>query len=364
MRADGVVYYLHSDHLGSTSLVTNQGQGVVAQQGYYPYGASRWNVGTLPTDFTFTGQREDDSTGLMFYRARYYHAVLGRLISADTIVPSPGNPQSLNRYAYALNNPLKYTDPTGHMVRSDVDESGCNTPGSPACIIHQYYAASTDSAWMESRDLLAWLQAYPGYNAETDPYLEGPGKTIVAGVNWRTAVNSGDWGGIVGGGVTLALLGGMGPMGGPMPTELGPLGDGIPASSLAKDRLGDPDCVGCGYVAPSVQRLDPNAIGSWGARQVGEQLPVEVGQFPVAGRQRVYDGRFNGTVDSYVEIKTSTNGVVKLNPDIRRQIAFDANMDSKPMWIFVNARPSSGLLNLLRQNNIPFHQLNVTPGHR
>jgi len=72
----------------------------------------------------------------------------------------------------------------------------------------------------------------------------------VAGVNWRTAVNSGDWGGIVGGGVTLALLGGMGPMGGPMPTELDPLGDGIPASSLAKDRLGDPDCPGCGYSLP------------------------------------------------------------------------------------------------------------------
>jgi hypothetical protein len=37
-------------------------------------------------------------------------------LSADTIVPSPGNPQSLNRYAYTLNNPVKYTDPTGHYV--------------------------------------------------------------------------------------------------------------------------------------------------------------------------------------------------------------------------------------------------------
>jgi len=77
----------------------------------------------------------------------------------------------------------------------------------------------------------------------------------VAGVNWRTAVNSGDWGGIVGGGVTLALLGGMGPMDGPMPTELGPLGDEIPASSLAKDRLGDPDCPGCGYTSPELKKL-------------------------------------------------------------------------------------------------------------
>ncbi|MFP4345125.1 MAG: RHS repeat-associated core domain-containing protein, partial [Anaerolineales bacterium] len=46
--------------------------------------------------------------------ARYYDPALGRFISADTIVPDPANPQSLNRYAYVYNNPLKYTDPSGH----------------------------------------------------------------------------------------------------------------------------------------------------------------------------------------------------------------------------------------------------------
>jgi len=40
--------------------------------------------------------------------------VLGRFLSADTIVPSPGNPQSLNRYAYVYNNPLRFADPSGH----------------------------------------------------------------------------------------------------------------------------------------------------------------------------------------------------------------------------------------------------------
>jgi hypothetical protein len=52
----------------------------------------------------------------MYYRARYYHPALGRFVSADTIVPEPGNPQSLNRYAYVLNNPLRYVDPSGHAV--------------------------------------------------------------------------------------------------------------------------------------------------------------------------------------------------------------------------------------------------------
>ncbi|MEJ5312604.1 MAG: RHS repeat-associated core domain-containing protein [Anaerolineae bacterium] len=117
-----VLYYLHGDHLGSVSLVTcgNTGgcngtpyQGAVSRQMYSPYGTVRWSQGAPPTDIGFTGQRAD-ATGLMFYQARYYSASLGRFLSADSIVPSPANPQSLNRYAYVLNSPLRYTDPTGH----------------------------------------------------------------------------------------------------------------------------------------------------------------------------------------------------------------------------------------------------------
>jgi RHS repeat-associated protein len=56
------------------------------------------------------------STGLLYYGARYYDPALGRFISADTVVPGAGNPQNLNRYAYVRNNPLRYTDPTGHWT--------------------------------------------------------------------------------------------------------------------------------------------------------------------------------------------------------------------------------------------------------
>ncbi len=129
-RRDGVVYYLHGDHLGSTSLVTSQTSEVVSRQLYHPYGTVRAHQGTLPTDFGFTGQRGVPGTGLVFMHARYYHTGLGRFTQADTVVPEAGNPQALNRYSYVIGNPLLYVDPTGHIFglpprpRVSIDISG------------------------------------------------------------------------------------------------------------------------------------------------------------------------------------------------------------------------------------------------
>jgi len=82
---------------------------------YYPYGGTRINTGTVNVPYKYTGKELDASTGLYFYEARYHDPALGRFITADTIVPNPRDPQDLNRYTYAGNNPLLYTDPTGHF---------------------------------------------------------------------------------------------------------------------------------------------------------------------------------------------------------------------------------------------------------
>ena len=87
----------------------------MAEQRYYPYGEERWASGTLPTDRRFTGQRWEQGLGLYDYNARWYHPALGRFVSADTVVPEPGNPQSLNRYSYVYNRPLVLNDPDGHI---------------------------------------------------------------------------------------------------------------------------------------------------------------------------------------------------------------------------------------------------------
>ncbi len=80
----------------------------------------RYNDSDLPTRYTYTGQyTHADQFGLLFYNARYYSPALGRFVSADTIIP-PGV-QGLDRYAYVNNNPLRYTDPSGHWLETAWD---------------------------------------------------------------------------------------------------------------------------------------------------------------------------------------------------------------------------------------------------
>ena len=109
------VYYTHGDHLGSLNVLTNSSGAEVQRLTYLPYGETHTNTGAV--DFhqrRYTGQEQDPETGLYFYQARYYNPALGRFISPDSIVPYPGDPQSLNRYSYVANNPVNRIDPSGH----------------------------------------------------------------------------------------------------------------------------------------------------------------------------------------------------------------------------------------------------------
>ncbi|MHB9033815.1 MAG: RHS repeat-associated core domain-containing protein [Anaerolineae bacterium] len=88
---------------------------------YDPYGATRY--GGAGVAYQYTGQRNESSLDIYYYGARWYDPSIGRFMQADTIVPNPSNPQSLNRYSYVLNNPLKYTDPTGMIEENEQEEA-------------------------------------------------------------------------------------------------------------------------------------------------------------------------------------------------------------------------------------------------
>ncbi|MCI1280933.1 MAG: RHS repeat-associated core domain-containing protein [Nitrospira sp.] len=100
-------------------MITDSAGAKVQSVSYYPYGATRTNnsSGTpaINVPYKYTGKELDSSTNLYYYEARYYDPTLGRFLSSDTIVPNPRDPQDLNRYTYAGNNPFRYTDPTGHL---------------------------------------------------------------------------------------------------------------------------------------------------------------------------------------------------------------------------------------------------------
>ncbi|KAB8144383.1 RHS repeat-associated core domain-containing protein [Chloroflexia bacterium SDU3-3] len=138
------------------SVTTDANGALLHKQEFDPWGNVR--AGDVPeTTLDYTGQRRD-TTGLLYYNARYYDPVSGHFLSADTVVPGnasggmdgvalkpltvsfaepgllsslnseeshadklywggPANPQSLNRYSYVQNNPIIYRDPTGHEPR-------------------------------------------------------------------------------------------------------------------------------------------------------------------------------------------------------------------------------------------------------
>jgi RHS repeat-associated protein len=110
-RVGSTTYWLHTDHNGSIQAETNDGGNEVQRKTYWPYG-SLLDQGTgLPESRGYTAQRQDE-TGLFYLHARYYDPEIGRFISPDPTVPSTAS-VGLNRYAYAANDPVNYTDTNG-----------------------------------------------------------------------------------------------------------------------------------------------------------------------------------------------------------------------------------------------------------
>ena len=110
----GALRFYHTDHLGSSNVITDSTGTLVELAEYTPYGSLSHREGSVNTPQKFTGQRLDTDTGLYFYNARYYDPQLGRFTQADTLVQAPADPQTLNRYSYVSNNPVRFVDPSGY----------------------------------------------------------------------------------------------------------------------------------------------------------------------------------------------------------------------------------------------------------
>jgi len=122
MRENGVLTWLLSDHLGSTSVTANASGNMLSSLRYSAFGELRAATGVTGTDYRYTGQRSEAEIGLYYYVARSYDPALGRFVSADTMIPDPYNPKDWDRYSYVRNNPVNLNDPTGHDVDCGIGE--------------------------------------------------------------------------------------------------------------------------------------------------------------------------------------------------------------------------------------------------
>ncbi|WP_439590393.1 RHS repeat-associated core domain-containing protein, partial [Hydrogenophaga sp.] len=118
--------YFHHDHLGSIAVITDESGTVVERLAYDPWGKRRNANGTpdpldalygVATDRGYTMHEHLDEMGIVHMNGRIYDPLIGRFMSADPFIQAPGNLQSYNRYAYVLNNPLAYTDPSGYFFK-------------------------------------------------------------------------------------------------------------------------------------------------------------------------------------------------------------------------------------------------------
>jgi RHS repeat-associated protein len=117
------MYFYHPDHLGSITMITD-GRGNVLAGGerggkshitYKPYGEilRTDSYGPDISKFKYTGQEEDRESGLMYYKARYYDAKIGRFLQQDSMA-FPNQVNGMNRMMYVDGNPVGYRDPSGN----------------------------------------------------------------------------------------------------------------------------------------------------------------------------------------------------------------------------------------------------------
>ena len=113
--------YFHKNHLNSTIMQTDAKGDVATSIEYLPYGELCAITGPDTVRSKFTEKEYDAETGFYYFNARYYDPTTGRFITADDRLGGPlYRPDVFNRYAYVLNSPTNYVDPTEHSVGSDI----------------------------------------------------------------------------------------------------------------------------------------------------------------------------------------------------------------------------------------------------
>ena len=173
-RDEDGLKYIYPDHLGSSSRIADSEGNQIKAISYMPFGGDAVEIGAAKARYRYTGKEKDDS-GLYYYGARYYDDVVGRFLSADSVLPDVYDPQQLNRFAYVRNNPIKLVDPDGHRPVEWVQGAFLGKLYDPNTGEGPVKDAATGVAWLPAEVNASLLARKPKFeflgNVTTSPYV-------------------------------------------------------------------------------------------------------------------------------------------------------------------------------------------------
>jgi RHS repeat-associated protein len=138
------LYYMYNGHADVTALIRVDGT-IAASYYYDAFGNILQQTGIVSNSVTYAGYQYDAETGLYYLNSRYYDSKIARFLSEDTYDGDPNDPLSLNLYTYCHNEPIMYTDPTGHVEACDIHLS-TEDQAKILKYTEYYYAATTEKA--------------------------------------------------------------------------------------------------------------------------------------------------------------------------------------------------------------------------
>ena len=222
-REGGEARFLHRNALGSVGTLTRYDGLVIQGETYYPWG-QKWNsVGTLTSEQYAAMQPRDSDTGLDPTPNRMYTSGYGRWLSPDPLGGDILNPQSLNRYAYVLNNPTNLVDPTGLCDLYNYSYTSTDENGNSVYVMHidtgpcDTSAVRNNNPWLSPWSVGNWSELNELMTATDsftyDPQGTQPGilqqvkdKVCSAVPEGRTTGVGGSFGGPGGGAGTLEIV--------------------------------------------------------------------------------------------------------------------------------------------------------------
>jgi RHS repeat-associated protein len=260
-KASGnAMHYVYTDYLSSLRCMTDDAGNVEQRLSFDAWGNRRnaltgdkltdaeLAVVTSITSRGFTGHEHLDELGLINMNGRIYEPSLGLFLSPDEDIQEPDFTQNYNRYAYCLNNPLMYFDPTGNNFMDWLADNWKPIVVAAVAITTTVITAGLVApAWEDALFTASFSAAVGGF---------------VSGVT-QAALNGGDWGDMISAGVTQGQIGGV------MVFLTAGLGGLIGQAPLATNAAGQPislmDALGNGMANNTASTVASMAAGSVGS---------------------------------------------------------------------------------------------------